>query len=399
MNDFYANRSDTFLKHQLDNLYYANEISQSVGLCVQGSSNNSELEKLDAELEALLFDEKEIETPLFTPEITFKADSPAKAITDLNIRYMEGAKLAEDLEIKIFSDIHNYEFDMLVSRIRTVIDFIELDFSTVEMVSYSQIKKYLTEKTKKKFYIEGIDRADSSKQRNFMIRVHDVESLKDLKPILLGLSYYGVTEHSVKVYRIETAIDFYGKNSKALLIALYKSIAYEEGSNNERIYKFNIDHVPTVPGSLLIKIMEGYCIGVNPKGADTYYRLYYKESDCGQQLANSQRRCRSEVNCAVSSLDVDRSIENLSKIIQASFKKITFTKMGNKATAFDLENYRNQVQRFGTKSKKHFAKSRRVRHFENTAIVTHTQLNFIIRSKVRILANKFKADAIKKCLK
>ncbi|MFX5298621.1 hypothetical protein ABTD24_18290, partial [Acinetobacter baumannii] len=85
---------------------------------------------------------------------------------------------------------------------------------------------------------------------------------------------------------------------KELLIALLKSLRLPEDAQNIRVYreKGTRKDVPIDLMDMQTYIHESYCIGVNPKGEDLYYRLYHKVTDRQQPLPPDQHRLRLEVN-------------------------------------------------------------------------------------------------------
>lgn len=200
-----------------------------------------------------------------------------------------------------------------------------------------------------------------------------------------------MTYGDIKVTRIEASLDFYNAKSKALLAALYKSLAYFEDSINERIYKTEnvFTPIPKTPVNLLRKLEDGYCIGVNPDGSLAYHTSYHKMTDRGLNLPESEHRPRTEVNCAVSEFGVDDSLSNLPEIIQCAFNRLKFTQLSKNATGEDKELYQKSVAMFGKRVKEHYSGSRHKRNF-NQAIVKNGELNKAISRKVSDLKRNFK---------
>lgn len=312
-------------------------------------------------------------------------------LANISKRYEDNAKRAEELETTIYSDIHSYEFRTMGIKVIAVIDVLTLQFEVNKPVTRSDIKKYLTEKTGTRYYIQEDERNIEQSGNIFKIPVHDIRSKKDLRAIIKCLEHYGVNSNSIKVARIESSLDFYNAKSKALLLALYKSLAYDEGSSNERIYrhKGEVYPIPKFPNTAFSKIEKGYCIGVNYKGSPIYYRLYFKTRDRGQTLPEIEHRYRVEVNCDVSALKVSDNLTNLSEIVKASFKQLLFTQLGEKVTKKEQEIYRNTVQAFGKKQIPHYSKSRNKRLFSNDGVKKNADLNTLISKKVSNLVRNF----------
>lgn len=387
VNSTYESEAETLYK--LDCLYAGHDwVASSMSKALIRGGNGEELlmAQLDEELDQLLLESlaDEDNTITISPKILFKD------LLNLRQRYADNAKRADDWETEIYSDIHSYDFEAMGIEIKPVIDFLTLQFEVNRPTTRSHIKKYLTEKTGTRYYIESDERDIKQSGDVFTIRVHDIRSKRDLKAIINCLKHYGVNYNGVKIARIEASLDFYNAKHKALLIALYKSLAYVEGSNNERVYKYEkvFTPIPKSPRTVMNKLDKGYCIGVNHRDALTYYRSYNKTTDRGMSLSASEHRPRTEVNCAVSEFRVNDRLINLPEIIQCAFNRLKFTRLSKSATADDKKLYRKSVDTFGKQTKEHYSKSRNKRAFDQT-IIKNSELNKVISKKVSNLKRNF----------
>lgn len=392
VNSIYESEETTLNK--LDYLYAGHDLivqSINTALMLGGNAQETLEAQLDDELEQLLLESLADERNIITVSPRISNKDLEQHLLEMRHRYAENAKHADDFETAIYSDIHSYELQAMQIKVETVIDFIDLKFEVSTPTTRSLIKKYLTEKTGTRYYIAD-DESDIVQDGHvFTIRVHDIKTKKDLYKIIKCLAHYGVSFENVKVQRIEVAIDFYGAKSKALLIALFKSLSYAEHSRNERIYKKDIGKfisIPDQPVRLLAKLEDGYCIGVNPKDSLIYYRLYNKTTDKQQSLPEHERRLRAEVNCAVSALGTDDSLSNLEEIIRCTFGQMKFTKLNRNASMEDKKLYRNSIAMFGLRREQYYSKNRHKRELEES-VTKNGELNKIISKKVSNLKRNF----------
>lgn len=392
VNSIYESEAETLSK--LDSLYSGQDlVKSSMGKAVSVGGNAQEVltARLDDELDQLLLESLADEGNIITVSPKISDEDLEQQLQGMRQRYADNAKRADEWETEIYSDIHSYDFKAMGIEIKPVIDFMTLQFEVNKSTTRHCIKKHLTEKTGTRYYVQNDQRGIGQSDNVFTIQVHDVRSKKDLKAVIQCLEHYDVTYSDIKVTRIEASLDFYNAKSKALLTALYKSLAYVEGSTNQRTYKTEktFTPIPKTPVNLLRKLEDGYCIGVNPDGSSTYYRSYYKTTDRGLNLHESEHRLRAEVNCAVLELAVDDSLSNLPEIIQCAFNHLKFTRLSKNATEDDKKLYWELVDTFGKQTKEHYSKSRHKRSF-NQAIVKNGELNKAISRKVSDLKRNFK---------
>lgn len=392
VNSIYESEAETLSK--LDSLYSGQDlVKSSMGKAVSVGGNAQEVltARLDDELDQLLLESLADEGNIITVSPKTSDEDLGQQLQGMRQRYANNAKHADDWETEIYSDIHSYDFKAMGIEIKPVIDFMTLQFEVNKPITRHCIKKHLTEKTGTRYYVQNDQRGIGQSDNVFTIQVHDVRSKKDLKAVIQCLEHYDVTYSDIKVTRIEASLDFYNAKSKALLTALYKSLAYVEGSTNQRVYKNQGEFrsIPTSPIHFLEKLEDGYCIGVNPKGSSTSYRSYYKTTDRGLNLHASEHRLRAEVNCAVLELAVDDRLSNLPKIIQCTFNHLKFTRLSKNATEGDKKLYWELIDTFGKQTKGHYSESRHKRNL-NQAIVKNGELNKAISRKVSDLKRNFK---------
>lgn len=393
VNSIYESEAETLSK--LDSLYAGRDLvesSMSRGLSLGGNAQEVLTARLDDELDQLLLESLADEGNIITVSSKISDEDLEQQLQGMRQRYADNANHADEWEAEIYSDIHSYDFKAMGIEIKPVIDFITLQFEVNKPTTRHCIKKHLTEKTGTRYYIESDKNGIEQSGNVFTIKqVHDVRSRKDLKAIIQCLERYGVTYSDIKVIRIEASLDFYNAKSKALLTALYKSLAYIEGPTNQRVYKNEkvFTPIPKTPVNLLKKLEDGYCIGVNPDGSLAYHTSYCKTTDRGLNLPESEHRFRTEVNCAVSEFGVNNSLSNLPEIIQCAFDRLKFTRLSKNATADDKKLYRESVAMFGKQTKEHYSKSRHKRSFNQT-ITKNGELNKVISRKVSDLKRNFK---------
>lgn len=193
----------------------------------------------------------------------------------IRLRYTENAKQADDLETKIYSNINSYDFKAMNIKIRARVDFLDLYFEITKASSRHDIKKFLTEKTGIKHYIK-------ERLNGYVIRLHDMNSLKLLNERLRCLDHFGLLHQSMKIVELEVALDFYGYKHLGLATALLKSLRLPSTANNFRVFKTQTGvflPIPVNPIVLNRKLKDGFNIGINHRLADEYWHIYQKQTD------------------------------------------------------------------------------------------------------------------------
>lgn len=144
--------------------------------------------------------------------------------------YAENAKQADELETKIYSNINSYDFKAMNIKIRARVDFLDIYFEITKPSTRHDIKKFLTEKTGIRHYIK-------ESLNGYVIRLHDMNSLKLLNECLRCLDHFGLLHQSMKIVELEVALDFYGYKHLGLATAILKSLRLPSTANNFRVFK------------------------------------------------------------------------------------------------------------------------------------------------------------------
>lgn len=258
-------------------------------------------------------------------------------IKDMKLRYEDNAKNADQMETKIFSNIHSYDFKAMNIKLKACVDFIDIYFQVKKQCSRHDIKKYLTEKTKNRHYIKEWGKG------GYIIRLHDMNSNHLINQRMAHLNHFGLVKESLAITEVEVALDFYGYKHIALITALLKSLKLPNNVENLRIFKTQTGVFTPIPSDPIIlnsKIQNGYNIGINHKLADEYWHLYRKQTDQnGQFLPEPEWRIRVEKNIKVDVLSkMDNRIVNIKRVLLDCFKGIRFTQL-KKIQAWKPNNY------------------------------------------------------------
>lgn len=300
--------------------------------------------------------------------------------------YAENAKFADNLETVIYSNINNYDFKAMNIMVKAQVDFLDLYFEIRKASTRHDIKKYLTEKT-------GITHYISEYMNGFIIRFHDMNSLKELQRRIHYLRHYELNISSLRVMEIELAIDFYRFKHRALVTALFKSLRLPHTTENFRVFKNQLGvftTIPTTPISMMSKLDNGYNIGINHKLADEYWHLYVKMTDNNKQpLPDNQWRIRAEKNIKHNVLSkMDNRLINLKRIILDGFKGLSFTQLETDTPQGLKNSYKDKVKPFGLEQEIFYDKSRHKRKLPEH-IEKNTALNQLVSNAVHNLLRNF----------
>lgn len=307
-------------------------------------------------------------------------------LDSLTDRYAANAKSADELETLIYSNINNYDFKAMKIKVKAQVDFLDLYFEIGKASTRHDIKKYLTEKT-------GITHYISEFKNGFILRLHDMNSIDQLRRRIQHLNHFQCTEDSLRIMEVELAIDFYQFKHKALITALLKSIRLPSTATNFRVFKNQLgifNPLPTMPLTLIRKIQNGYNIGINHKDANEYWHLYVKTTDHNKQpLHELEWRIRAEKNIKRNILSsMDNRLVNLKSILLESFKGLKFTQLEATAPRHLKSLYRESVQPFGLEQKVYYGRHRHKRALPEY-IKSNAHLNQIVRSTVHNLIRNF----------
>lgn len=331
-----------------------------------------------------------------------------KTLVDLPEKYQKHRAYLL-LEQWVKSNISRYDFDDMI--IRACVDYLTVRFTTDKPYIYSSVKKYLTEQTKTRHYVQPVGLTDDEAKHmavcEFDLTLHDVKSFRNLKKRLLPLKHYNsqLDLNNLKIIKLETALDFY-KAQPELLVALLKSVRlrseittnirfFGKGKNNVKFLKVFDDRkvktwiVPKVP-PVLDFLRCGGCnkgsngnFGINDIGADLYHHGYYKVTDRGYTLNDDQHRVRFEVKIQGVYLE-GITVGTVSKAIQTVSKEINFTALKPTATIKEMASYL-AVEPYGLQDHKHRTKSGLLPYIES-----FPRLNGIKRDAFRDLTKSFK---------
>lgn len=301
-------------------------------------------------------------------------------------RYTGNAKSAGDLETVIYSNINNYDFKAMNIRVKAQVDFLDLYFEIGKASTRHDIKKYLTEKT-------GVTHYISEYRNGFIIRLHDMNSLNELRHRIQYLHHFDCNKDSFRIMEVELAIDFYRFKHRALVTALLKSIRLPSTVENFRIFKNQLgvfNTIPVAPITLMKKLENGYNIGINRKDADEYWHLYVKTTDHNKQpLPMNQWRIRAEKNIKHNILNkMDNRFINLKKILLDSFKGLSFTHLEAHAPQKLKDEYKDTVKPFGLEQEIYYDKCRHKRALSKH-IGKNTALNQLVSNAVHNLLRNF----------
>lgn len=304
--------------------------------------------------------------------------------------YAKNAQSADDWETVIYSNINNYDFKAMSIMIKAQVDFLDLYFEIEKSSTRHDIKKYLTEKT-------GIAHYISEHGKGFIIRLHDMNSLHELRRRIQYLDHYKCNKDSFRIMELELAIDFYRFKHKALVTALFKSICLPSTAENFRVFKNQLGvftPIPLNPLAMMKKLKNGYNIGINHKKADEYWHLYVKTTDQNKQpLPECKWRIRAEKNIKQSVLSkMDNRLINLKGLLFNGFKGLSFTQLINNAPQALKDTYKNSIQPFGMEQKIYYDKSRHKRTLQEY-IEKHADLNRLISNAVHNLLRNFAISA------
>lgn len=344
----------------------------------------AELEEL---LERVLAEERKAQEELnFIPELI----NPS--LDYLAQRYAGRTKLADEFEAVIYSDIHSYDLLSMGIQTTAVVDFIKLEFIPQPGTDRSQIKKYLTEKTGVRHYIEESNIEIAEFGRKYSIKVHDLKSVAQLERVIEQLEHFGVNRQFLEIIEIELSLDFYNAPRKELLIALFKSLKLSKNTSDVRFYRYK-GEVRKVPLNLLKTqqyLEKFYCIGINPQNSDLYYRLYRKVTDRMSPLSPEDHRLRLEVNLSRKELiKITLDLLDIETLIREGFKHIDFTRLSEDAGELLEMEYRQHVQLYGQEVTSFRSKSGNRRTLQE-GIKLNAELNKMKRIAVSNLVRNFK---------
>ena len=307
-------------------------------------------------------------------------------IEDIGLRYANNAQHADQMETKIFSNIHSYDFKAMNIKIKACLDFLDIYFQVEKSCTRHDIKKYLTEKTKIRHFIK-------ESGSGYIIRLHDMNSIHSINQRIAHLNHFGLVKASLAITEMEVALDFYGYKHIALITALFKSLKLPNDTENLRIFKTQIGVFTPIPFNPIIlhsKIEDGYNIGINHKLADEYWHLYRKQTDQnGQPLPEEYWRIRAEKNMKVNVLSkLDNRLVNIKRVLLDCFKGIRFTQVKKNAVQKTKQLYDCTVEAYGVEKVAYLDANRNLRKLPKE-IEMNTELNKLAVNAICNLAKNF----------
>lgn len=307
-------------------------------------------------------------------------------IESMKLLYANNAKNADQMETKIFSNIHSYDFKAMNIKIKACLDFVDIYFQVEKPCTRHDIKKYLTEKTKIRHFIK--ESGDG-----YIIRLHDMNSIHSINKRLMYLNHFELEKNSLAITEMEVAVDFYGYKHLALITALLKSLKLPNNTENLRIFKTQTGVFTPIPSDPIIlhsKIESGYNIGINHKLANEYWHLYKKQTDHnGRTLPVAEWRIRAEKNVKASVLSkMDNRLVNFKRVLLDCFKGIRFTQL-KKSTSLEVKQlYADTVGAFGIENLVYRDANRNCRTLAKE-IEKNTDLNKLAQNAICNLAKNF----------
>lgn len=304
----------------------------------------------------------------------------------IRLRYSENAKQADDLETNIYSNINSYDFKTMNIKIRARVDFLDIYFEITKLSTRHDIKKFLTEKTGIRHYIK-------ESLNGYVIRLHDMNSLKLLNERVRCLDHFGLLHQSMKIVELEVALDFYGYKHLGLATALLKSVRLPSTAYNFRVFKAQTGvfiPIPVNPIVLHRKLKDGFNIGINHRLADEYWHIYQKQTDQnGTPLKESEWRIRAEKNIKESVLKrLNNSFLNIRQLLLESFKGLRFTHLKAEASSHQVGIYMNKIDVYGMEKEVYLDSHRNLRKLIPD-IEMNAELNRLVVNAVCNLAQNF----------
>ena len=308
-------------------------------------------------------------------------------IESMKLLYANNAQNADQMETKIFSNINSYDFKAMHIKIRAKVDFLDLYFEIEKKSTRHDIKKFLTEKTGIRHYIK-------ESLSGYVIRLHDMNSLKLLNDRIRCLDHFCLVHQSMKIVELEVALDFYGYKHIGLATALLKSLRLPSTANNFRVFKAQtgvFTPIPVNPIVLYRKLKDGFNIGINHRLADEYWHIYLKQTDQnGTPLKESEWRIRAEKNIKAHILTrLNNSFSNIRQLLLENFKGLRFTHLKAKASSHQVDVYMNKIDVYGMEKEPYFDSHRNLRKLIPD-IEMNAELNRLVVNAVCNLAKNFR---------
>lgn len=422
VNSIYESEAETLSK--LESLYSGQDIESSMSKAlVRGGNALEDLERqINDELNRLLIDAslEEDEQARCNAE-AFQAmliDDECEA-TDIDfekllnsgkrhvIKECDKFKLKDEQHTKHLSNLSNYDFNKTSGvKIKAVIDFIDVQFTTKRDYDRSDLKGALTKAIGHSHFVKQVS------DREFTIRLHDIKNKKDLLKRLKLLSHFSETNDPLdfNITCVERAVDFYAsefddESLASLALAVLKSSRIPSDSS-VRLYRckgetFELNNsnkdAPFSHKEFIYHLKQGYNVGINDdRSDDLYYHIYIKKTDTidGKftELPHDQWRVRCELRAQsialLSESNEAVTVKDLHKVLRHmnSITKFVTPKGGMPYinTVFD-----NFPRVWGKERSTAFNAKRHRQPQLKRSVVALQAFNRVIASKQEDLARKF----------
>lgn len=387
----------------VEGIYEGRDITKNKGLDYYGNTNSLE-KKLAKELDDLLtsFDDENTTVP---------------------------CKLIKPFDLTNLSNYDRVTMKKMGIKVEACLDFIDIKFTTTMPQDRSIIKKYLTEKTGIKHFIKVIhehdevlenDDTSTASGTTFVIRLHDIKSIKNLFKRLNHLKYYNSTlnPEDFEIVGIERAIDFYNA-SQLMCIALFKAVQLNKAEkcrayNANKIYsekdkgilKLQIGGIEHLYDDKAASFINCNTIYINDKNSDYHLRFYFKTTDFNKRQIN-EKDYRVRFEQFYSGLELLKlnnnevvTVKDLNAVIRKMSSELRFTKLRNDAFPYFASSFYNFIKPYGLE-KPYFlnAAGKKIKRRKNNRstsmcqyIKSHTEFNQVVRDAQKELAEKFKFE-------
>lgn len=358
----------------------------------------------------------DFETPSFQ-WMSIENDCDTSSIKELEairskrslIEEREKFKLKDENQTRQLSDLKNYKFnEQSEIKIKAVIDFLDIQFSTDKDYNQRDLKGALTKISGHRYFVKQLS------ARIFEIRLHDIKNKKDLIKRLQPLTRFNKSANPLDfpIKCIERSIDFYAdefneESLASLAFAIFKSLRLGSADNrNVRLYRtkgetFKLglnQYEPCSLNDFIYLVMQGFNIGINDERVDDHYHhIYLKKTDTidGKliQLPRKQWRIRCELrsqgNGLVTTSNEEIRVKDLKKALRAMSGRTKFVTLKDDAISYVRTAYDNFPLLWGMERSQEFNSNRHKQPQLKRSVVTARAVNQVIANRQEDLARKF----------
>lgn len=325
------------------------------------------------------------------------------------IEEREKFKLKDEKQTKYLSDLKNYKFnEQSEIKIKAVIDFLDIQFSTDKDYNQRDLKGALTKISGHRYFVKQLS------ARTFEIRLHDVKNKKDLLKRLQPLTRFNKSANPLdfRITCIERSIDFYAdkfnkENLAWLAFAIFKSLRLRSVDNrNVRLYRtkgetFKLglnQYEPCSHKEFIQLLTQGFNIGINDERVDEFYHhIYIKKTDTidGKliELPRKQWRIRCELrsqgNGLISTSHEVMRVKDLKKALRAMSGMTKFVTLKDGVISYVRTAYDNFPLLWGMERSEEFNSNRHKQPQLKRSVVKARTFNQVIANRQEDLARKF----------